>query len=502
MAPAPVPHEGYLRSATLAEWAVPGPSRGWTIWSAARQRNDRRTPPLDVPVLTKVRMPGGPRAVDSVPCNQAAAYVRFVVADAIAFFSDPNKVSALAEFSDEASVHAVRDELLGAEAERAAELQTTLATLPALLSSRGPAVVLPTKKHEGQILLGVFKCLEWLGESDPGHVWNNWLREGLTAAIEESSRIQLGQVGSVKIPVLVYECIAGSLGHDTPLVNVEALCILMRLLANHTPACKAATQEAYQCLMRVKVGDASLIPELQRNAATATAEARQFVLGPEEEEERQREWVHGLRVREHERLLREEDLRYERMEQHHRELCEDRKRHREENWRVGEEERAMKRAGIRLGSERVDAERKEFENDLWKRVEAGRLTEAQAREVLGAPRARIFKSLGQIIGLLDPVFDELRRHNYPFVRKALAELRAGFFGSKPQSDVCSEGCCDEILWYADDLPALWRFCVAQLESRRREARAPGKTTLSGGAPAAVPEMPPSDELRRRVLEAP
>ncbi len=494
----PLAHDGFVRSATLAEWAVG--SKGWTAWNAARQRNDRRAQPLPVPPLTKVRMPGARQAVDSVPCAEAAAYVRFVVPDALAFFANAERVAALTEITGSPeTAHAVRDQLLGAEAERMAELQTTLAALPALPSSTGPAIDLPTKKHEtGQILVGVFRCLEWLGDADAGHTWNNWLRAALTEAMDESSRSQLDPVVDVKAPLLVHERIAGSGRHETPLVNFEALCIMMRLLANHTPACKTATQEAFKYLMRVKVGDASLIPELQRNVATATAETRQFVLG--EDEARQQEWTNELRALEHQRRLREERLRLEGMEQYYHDLGEERKRLRDENWKVGEEERAAKRTAIRLTVDRTEAERKKFENGLRHSVEAGELTEAQVKEILSGPRVRIFKSLGEIIGLLDPSFRELTRGRFPFARRAMAELRAGFFAPKPLTDVCPQAHHDEILWYEDDLPALWRFCAAQMEQRREETRAPGQTTLFGTAPA-VPEAPSEEELRRRVLAA-
>jgi hypothetical protein len=60
---------------------------------------------------------------------------------------------------------------------------------------------------------------------------------------------------------------------------VAAFRICLRLLTQRGLVAKHIVDEAYQCLMRVNVGDESLVKEVLQNAANVPQEAREFVLG-------------------------------------------------------------------------------------------------------------------------------------------------------------------------------------------------------------------------------
>jgi hypothetical protein len=79
--------------------------------------------------------------------------------------------------------------------------------------------------------------------------------------------------------LVAYGRVEGSGPNNTPLVNVAAFRICLRLLTQRGLVAKHIVDEAYQCLMRVKVGDESLVNEVLQNAQSAPAEAREFVMG-------------------------------------------------------------------------------------------------------------------------------------------------------------------------------------------------------------------------------
>jgi hypothetical protein len=145
-----------------------------------------------------------------------------------------------------------------------------LAALPPLAAAGAGAMVLPTKKMDGRVFVGLFVVLQWLGLPDPHNTWTNWLRAALTEECDNSD-----DQASV-----LYSPVSGS---HTPLVDSHGLAVVLRLVANHNSITKAVAEEAYRYLLRVKVGDETLLAELASNAASSSSAAREFVLGTPQE---------------------------------------------------------------------------------------------------------------------------------------------------------------------------------------------------------------------------
>jgi hypothetical protein len=205
-----------------------------------------------------------------------------VATDPFQYFTTQENIDTMLVLSNNSNaVYLVRDELLGEQAAKEAESRALCAQLPQL--SGGQAVALPTKRHEsGQVLLGAFAGMTWVGVGNPSSVWCNWLRSALEHEVGDVCP-WIDRQPVADLPLVAYGRVEGSGPNNTPLVNVAAFRICLRLLTQRGLVAKHIVDEAYQCLMqclmRVKVGDESLVNEVLQNAQSAPAEAREFVMG-------------------------------------------------------------------------------------------------------------------------------------------------------------------------------------------------------------------------------
>ena len=249
---------GFIGAYDLAAWTS-GKS-GAAAWKSAAQRHEAVFAPA-----VKEHVPWAHKKAWVILPGDAAAFVTYLLPNSWEdFFSKPDRAAALiAVTHDAASTHAERDRLAQLEAARRADVESVLAVLPAL--SGGVPMNLPTTKINDRVFVYVFRFLEWLCIPDPQNTWTHWLGAALTRELKGEG--------------IKYAPMPGSRGHNTPLVDKHALKIVLRLTANHNPLTRAIAAEAYDCLMRLKVGDETLVGEIAQNAITASPCARTFVLG-------------------------------------------------------------------------------------------------------------------------------------------------------------------------------------------------------------------------------
>ena len=264
---------GFIWAFDAAAWAAGGGKDGAALWSAAFKRHKNTS----FSGAVKEHVPWASRKTWVIPPEQMAAFVTFILPDSRKkFFSDAAKVAALIEITKHAaSAEAERNRLAAIDAAQRAEAAEVLAALPPLVAAGGAPMELPTKKIDGRVFMGLFVFLQWLGLPDPHNIWNNWLR----AALTEECGDKCGNLVSPHLSHLHYSPVSGSHGHDTPLVDNHALGIVLRLVANHNSVTRAVADEAYRYLMRVKVGDKTLLEEIAHNSVAAAPMAREFVLG-------------------------------------------------------------------------------------------------------------------------------------------------------------------------------------------------------------------------------
>ncbi len=283
------------------------------------------------------------------------------------------------------------------------------------------------------------------------------------------------------------------------------------MMLSRSRAAAAVRRKAAEVLCRVLGGDVSLAERIcqhrrvQEHLKESDPEHPARVFGeyaeqhPEDDEAARRLRKERLdRELEEERALRrDQELRFEGLENKKRRLDADQRLY-EERYLA---DLAAARGAARLSAAKTTSEWLAFEKTVQQKVASGELTEEEAICVLRGPRERIFKPLGDILRALDPRFEACRKQ--PFAREALRLLREGFFAPKPQTDVIQMPRYEEIIWYQDDLQALFRFGLDLCDRASVARMEPGQQTLFGTSAEAVRAaqdrtIPPQDELLRRV----
>ena len=265
--------------------AVLRPPDGPRVWRCAREREARR-PEHErraEPPVGNARVDGQRKPTLVVALDRAAEAVAFALAKPLEdFFDDADKRAQLAAFVGGAdTVEAVYQQLLEERDAVRADLESALAVLPALGAlEQSQAVQLQTTRHpEHGVLVGVYRVLEWLGFEDHWAEWSHGMKSQMEAEIQSgrSPEASSGLPPDGKMPLLVYYKPHGERARPTPFTNRPGLAILLRLLVGRNSITDQLCQQAFDALLRIKVGDESLFPVIAANAAAAPAEAREFM---------------------------------------------------------------------------------------------------------------------------------------------------------------------------------------------------------------------------------
>jgi hypothetical protein len=267
-------------------------------------------------------------------------------------------------------------------------------------------------------------------------------------------------------------------------------------VANHNSITKAVAEEAYGYLLRVKVGDETLLEEIAHNSATAAPMAREFVLGSKraapnfDDQERAvklRKLKSDYAIDRKKQLIElqacakkaqdEDDARALEAEARAQTIREE-ERARFERHQAEREARAKAAAedDLRYASlqeqRRAEAEhrQREYQKQAQADVAAGLLTWADIQADVAAglltwadidaqkPRQVIRKCLSGI--LCDLGFADLTRHNYPFARNIKKAYLEGKLEGKPPTDWV-DGFAHvkgEIIFYVEDQQSLVKLC--------------------------------------------
>jgi hypothetical protein len=266
---------------SLVAKVLPGASSGAGAWKDALNRNERlgEADRREVPTTYLGKVEGNRQTTRIVRFELAPSVVSFVLKDPLEdFFQNDEAREALAQLAGRAPTEAVATSLVAAATELARAQECLLPALPGRELAVGSK--LRTAKRDGQILGSVRDFVEWLG-LDRANTWDNWLQAAFLAelnAVTLSCANCGGIRDQIRKPVLEHVVLPGA-SLATPMTNYTGFCLIIRLCAGRSAISDAVIDEATNALGRLKVGDQTLHREIDQNAASASSEARQFVLG-------------------------------------------------------------------------------------------------------------------------------------------------------------------------------------------------------------------------------
>ena len=283
---------------SLVAAVLPQYSSGATAWRDAVNRNDR------LPEVNRQAVPhgiyqgkvhGNRKQTHIVLFDQAPAVVKFVMKNPMEFFGDAEAHEAMVQLAGYEATESVVAALAAAESERTDAQMCLLPALAASILASSTTVEAPSRfriSHQCEFEAGGNGCLlgsirdfiAWLG-LDRIHMCNDWLEEAFKTEMNLIIRLPLSENSDngnqiQNAIVLEYIMLPGE-SRLTPMTNYAGFCLILRLCAGKSAISDAMIDEATVMLGRVKVGDNRLHAEIEQNAATASAEDKAFVLGPE-----------------------------------------------------------------------------------------------------------------------------------------------------------------------------------------------------------------------------